>query len=309
MDNLRSLLERKEYQLVLDLTKKSNDAEGMFCRASAFLALGKAQDAMDLIEEKRNILWIFSPLKLMKTNFELRFILNQFDEAYDDATYFSSLPYVSQEVEEYLQSLGKLIRYNERQSSLKVSYSEEEIRKILETSTDSYQLMAILSSFNDAKVSYFLESVKNLINRDVSEIVKTYVLMLLVKIKYPKEIPFSKNGQSYLLLPKDMLLPYEEKNAIILSNEIQKEAKDPSMFNIAKNLLNNFMFELYPTSIFGKYSERTYLVSFVNLAHKYLQQEFDTKELEEKFSIKHEDVDSCLNYISEILSEAEKIKV
>lgn len=309
MDNLRTLLERKEYQLVLDLTKNTNDPEGIFIRASAFLSLSKAQDAMDLIEEKRDILWGNNPLKLMKTNFELRFILNQFDEAYDDASYFSSLPYVSQEVEEYLHSLGKLIRYNERQASLKVTYSEDDIRKILSNGKDSYELMAILSSFNDAKISYFLDEIKNLLERDIASIVKTYALMLLVKIKYPGEISFAKNGQSYVLKPKDISLPYQGKEAILLSDEIQKEVKDPSMFNIAKNILNNYTFELYPTSIFEKYPERVYLISFVNLAHQYLQQDFDSQGLEEKYSIKHSEVLECAQYISKILSEAEKIKV
>lgn len=309
MDSLVTLLNQKRYDLVLDLTKNATDADSVFCRISALLALKRSEEAMDLIIEKRQILWEKSPLRTLKANFELRFILQQFDEAYDDAAYFSSLPYVSQEVEECLHSLGKTIRYNERQSSMKFTYSEEEVRNILATSTDSYEIISLLSSFNDAKATYFASSLKELLIRSESSIVKTYALMLLIKIKYPEKISFEKNSQQYNVIPKDLLLPFQEDNAKKLSEDIKKEVKDPSLFNIANSLLNNYTFELFPSSIFEKYEEKTYLASFVNLAHKYLQQEYDSKELLERLSLNEENVFLCQKEIEDTLAKIEKITV
>lgn len=309
MDSLVTLLNKKRYDLVLDLTKNATDAESIFCRVSALLALQKSEEAMDILIEKRQILWDFSPIKTMKATLELRFILNQFDEAYDDAAYFSSLPYVSQEVEEYLHSLGKMIRYNERQSSMKFTYSEEEVRHILETSNDKYEIISLLSSFNDAKATYFSSSLKELLIRNESSIVKTYALMLLSRIKYAEKISFNKNGQSYDLSPKDLTLPTQDAKIILLCEDIQKEVKDPSLFNIAKNILNNYTFELFPSSIFEYFDEKTYLVSFVNLAHKYLQQNYDCSQLIEKHSLDEKLVISCQEKIEKTLAQIEKIKV
>ncbi len=309
MDNLTSLLNKKEYELVLELSKGNDDPEALYCRISALLNLGKAKEAMDLIEKKREILWNASPLKCLKANFELRFILEEYDEAYADADYFISLPYVSQEVEEVLRSLNKSIRYNERQSSLKKNYSDEDVGKILLEGKDQYEIISLLASFNDAKAIYYSSKIVTMIKTTKSNIVKTYGLMLLIKAKYPNEIVFDKNGQTYHLMPSKELLPYEKKETKDLLDMIQREVKDPSLFNIAKNILNNFMFELFPENILNEDSLNAYCVALVNLSNSYLQSKVDINPLLEKYRLSQKEVDDAKNFISETLNKAEQIKV
>ncbi len=309
MDNLTSLLNKKEYELVLELSKGNDDPEALYCRISALLNLGKAKEAMDLIEKKREILWNASPLKCLKANFELRFILEEYDEAYADADYFTSLPYVSQEVEEVLRSLNKSIRYNERQSSLKKNYSDEDVGRILLEGKDQYEIISLLTSFNDAKAIYYSSKIVTMIKTTKSNIVKTYGLMLLIKAKYPNEIVFDKNGQTYHLMPSKELLPYEKKETKDLLDMIQREVKDPSLFNIAKNILNNFMFELFPENILNEDSLNTYCVALVNLSNSYLQSKVDINPLLEKYRLSQKEVDDAKNFISETLNKAEQIKV
>ena len=309
MDNLTSLLNKKEYELVLELSKGNDDPEALYCRISAFLNLGKAKEAMDLVEKKREILWNASPLKCLKANFELRFILEEYDEAYADADYFISLPYVSQEVEEVLRSLNKSIRYSERQSSLKKNYSDEEVEKILLEGKDQYEIISLLTSFNDAKAIYYSSKIITMIKTTKSNIVKTYGLLLLIKAKYPKEIIFDKNGQTYHITPSEEFLPYERKETKDLLEMIQKEVKDPSLFNIAKNILNNFMFELFPENILNKDSLNVYCVALVNLSNSYLQSKVDINPLLEKYGLSQKEVDDTQNFISETLNKAEQIRV
>ncbi len=309
MDNLTTLLDRKEYGLVLDLTDGSDDPKALYCRISAYLGLGKAKEAMEILENKRELLYKDSPLRCLRCNFELRFILGEFDEAYDDAKYFSSLPYVSQEVEEELNSLEKKIRYNERQSSLKNKYSEEDVRRLLLNGKDVYELMALLSSFNDARTIYYSETLCQMLEKNQSNIVKTYGLLLLVKAKYPKEIHFSKKGKEHVLIPSGMVLPFEGKEAKELLSLLQKETKDPSLFSIAKDLINNIMFELYPENIFETYPVGLMLVSLVNIAHSYLRSSFDDSPLLEKYGLKKEEVDKTQEKLLSILNEAEQINV
>lgn len=309
MDNLTTLLDRKEYQLVLDLTENNDDAKALYCRISAYLGLGKAKEAMKILEDKREILYKDSPLRCLRSNFELRFILNEYDEAYEDAKYFSSLPYVSQEVEEELRSLEKKIRYNERQSSLKSKYSEEEVTNLLLNGKDVYEIMALLSSFNDAKTIYYSETICKMIEKNESNIVKTYGLLLLVKAKYPKKIHFSKNAKTYDLIPSEIRLPFEEKEAKELLSLLEKETKDPSASSIAKNIINNVMFELYPENIFKKYSVGMVLVVLVNIAYSYLRSSFDDSLLLEKYGIDKKEMDSVQEELLAILKNAEQINV
>ncbi len=264
---------------------------------------------MDLVEKKRDILWKASPVKCLKANFELRFILNEYDEAYNDATYFESLPYVSQEVEEYLRSLDESIRFSERQSSLKTNYSDDEIEEILLGDGDDYEKISILSSFNDAKTIYHSQKIVKMIALVNSNIVKTYGLLLLVKARYPKEISFSKNGKDYRIVPMNETLPYERKEAKYLLYIIQKEMKDPSLYNIAKNILNNYMFEDFPLDPFKGKDLNLYYLALVNLSLEYLHSKMDLAPFLTKYSLKEEDVRKISDEISETLKKAEQIKV
>ncbi len=309
MDNLTTLLNKKQYDLVLELSKGNDDPEVLFCRISAFLNLGKADEAMDLVEKKRNILWEASPVKCLKANFELRFILNEYDEAYKDADYFKSLPYVSQEVEEYLRTLDESIRFSERQSSIKTNYTDEEIEEILLGNGDEYEKISILTSFNDAKVIYHSQKIVKMISLSNSNIVKTYGLMLLVKAKYPKEISFSKNGVDYKIMPAKEILPYERKEAKYLLSMIQKEMKDPSLYNISKNILNNYMFEEFPANPFKEKDLNVYFLALVNISLGYLHSKTNLNPLFEKYNVKQEDAAKISDSISETLNKAEQIKV
>ncbi len=309
MDNLTTLLNKKQYDLVLELSKGNDDPEVLFCRISAFLNLGKADEAMDLVEKKRNILWETSPVKCLKANFELRFILNEYDEAYKDADYFKSLPYVSQEVEEYLRTLDESIRFSERQSSIKANYTDEEVEEILLGNGDEYEKISILTSFNDAKVIYHSQKIVKMISLSNSNIVKTYGLMLLVKAKYPKEISFSKNGVDYKIIPAKEVLPYEGKEAKYLLSIIQKEMKDPSLYNISKNILNNYMFEEFPANPFKEKDLNVYFLALVNISLGYLHSKTDLNPLLEKYNVNQEDITKICDSISETLKKAEQIKV
>ena len=309
MDNLVTLLDRKEYQLVLDLSQGSKEPSALFCRISAYLGLGKAKEAMEIVEKHKDILWKDSPLKCLKANFELRFLLEEFDEAYEDEKYYSSLPYVSQEVEEYLRSLPQRIRYNERQSSLKKNYSEEEVRESLLHPKDTYEVMSLLSSFNDAKTIYYAPSLLEMLKTSSSNIVKTYGFMLLVKAKYPSEVSFRKNGDDFHIIPCKFLLPFEEEKAKTLVAMLQKEMKDPSMFHIATTLLNNYMFELYPLSIFDASSLENIFACFVILSHEYLQSSLDEDAFLKERSLPKEEVETLKKEVSLILKKAEQMKV
>ncbi len=309
MDSLTTLLNKKQYDLVLELSKGNDEPEALFCRISAFLNLGKAKEAMDLVEKKREILWKASPVKCLKANFELRFILGEYDEAYKDADYFLSLPYVSQEVEEYLRTLNESIRFSERQASLKTNYSDEEIEDILLKDGDEYEKISILSSFNDAKTIYHSKTIVKMLKVSNSNIVKTYGLMLLVKAKYPKEVAFNKNGIEYSIFPINECLPYERDEAKYILSMLQKEIKDPSLCNIAKNILNNFMFEEYPNNPFKEKDLNLYFLGLVNLSSSYLQSKFPLKEYLERYDLKEEDVQKISDLISETLKKAEQIKI
>ena len=83
MDSLKTLMDKKQYDLVLKLTENSQDSLALFYRLSALLATGRSEDALKLIKDKRQIL-IAKPGVLMKIHIELLCLLGKFDEAYSE---------------------------------------------------------------------------------------------------------------------------------------------------------------------------------------------------------------------------------
>ena len=56
MDSLKSLMDKRQYELVLKLTENSIDPTYLFYRISALLALGKPQESLKCIEDNRVLL-------------------------------------------------------------------------------------------------------------------------------------------------------------------------------------------------------------------------------------------------------------
>ena len=109
MDSLKSLMDKKQYELVLKITENSQDSLSLFYRLSALLAVNRINDALALIKDKRSIL-IAKPAILMKIHIEILCLLGRFDEAYEELNYYKELPYENQQTEELLNYLPKYIR-------------------------------------------------------------------------------------------------------------------------------------------------------------------------------------------------------
>ena len=93
MDNYKTLLEKGEYELVEQLTRLSKKPKELLYRLSALLSLSRYEEAVDILVSDRDILWKENPVLTLKVNFEVRFALKEFDEAYEDLAYFQNIRY------------------------------------------------------------------------------------------------------------------------------------------------------------------------------------------------------------------------
>ena len=300
MDNYKTLLEKKEYDLLLSLTEGDLSPAGLSYRASAYLAKGDAKQAFNILNAHRDELYKVNPLKTMKSIFELRFILKEFEEAYDDLEHFENLPYVSQEVEEYLHALPKLIRTEERNSSLSDKYSEEEIIEKLSEKSDDYEIISTLNIIGPWRAKDYVRSLVNLVTGQKSSLVRTYALMYLIAAKYDKEITLIKNGKTFNIVPARIDPPFTGKEFEDFREKLDESINDPSVSNVAKKLLNDYIFELFPETLPLEKEGPVYLLAFSSLAHEYLSSEFDlVKECEEK-NVNLEEVKALIEKVKEV---------
>ena len=250
MDSLKTLMDKKQYDLVIKLTENSNDSIALFYRLSAFMAVGQSEEALNLIRTKRLILQKNLSL-LIKFHIEILCLLGRFDEAYDELKYYQDLPYENQEVEEILRSMPTYIREQEKASFGKKPIDEDEIRKRLMSNKDE-DVLAALDEIKNLPINNYLINILKLIRSHPRQVIRSFALLLLVNAKYDKEVDFLYFDKMKKVIP--MMLPepfnvpgFDSLESVMFA--MQNTYRDPSVSQNALHVLSSYLLYIYPEQI------------------------------------------------------------
>lgn len=307
MDSYKTILEKKDYDLLLALTEGDDSPAGLTYRAAAYLAKGEAKTALKIFKNNEKKLYENNPLAYMKSLFDMRFILKQFDEAYDEMLYFENLPYISQEVEEYLRALPKLIRSEERNSNLNKDYDDEELKDKLALAKDDYEIISILNMVGPLKANRFERELKHLAEGNRGEIVRTYALLFLVAGKCEKEIHFQKRGKEFIVIPKTLIPPYTGKDFDNIAKSLSEYNVDPSIAGASRKVLDNYIFDVYPELPDFKNKHDAYLLAISAIGHELLGSEFDLEEAAREKNLDAKEVESLKETIKKVREKEETL--
>ena len=303
MDSLKTLMDKKQYDLVLKLTENSQDSLAIFYRLSALLATGHSEDALKLINAKRQIL-LNKPGVLMKIHIELLCLLGKFDEAYSELRYYQELPYENQETEELLNRLPKYIREEEIKVYKRQEVGQDEIRKKLLSKND-VDVLSALDAVRGQQVENFLLPILNIMKTYPKQLVRTYALLLLVAYKYDKNVEFLQNDKIITVIPKELDEPFVIKglrNIEEVTSLFQNEYHNPSLSQNAVNVLSSYMVYIYPNQI--NYSKEELLVVFGYIAKELLQsKDNDLDKLCEKHGLDKQEIKEEVNKIKAHLED------
>lgn len=252
MDSLKSLMDRKDYELVIKLTENSIDLNYLFYRISAFLALGRGEKALSVIKNNRKILEADLPL-LMKIHIEILCLLSNFDEAYEEIKYYENLPYVSQEVEEVLRDLPKYIRQQEKNSLSSNSVSNDELKKRL-ASDDQNVVLPSLDLLRDRDINMFLSDIQRILKDFPKQAIRSFALLLLVQKSVNKDFKFNHMGEEIIVNPSELEPPFigDEFNSFV--RELQNELKNPAANENAIQILSSYIIYTYPIELETNYA-------------------------------------------------------
>ena len=303
MDSLKSLMDKKQYDLILKLTENSQDSLALFYRLSALLATGRSEDALKLINAKRQIL-LAKPGVLMKIHIELLCLLGKFDEAYSELRYYQELPYENQETEELLNSLPKYIREEEIKVYKRQEVGQDEIRKKLMSKND-VDVLSALDAVRGQKLENFLLPILNIMKTYPKQMVRTFALLLLVANKYDKKVELLHNDKIIEVIPSELKEPFYINrlgNIEDLTVLFQNEYHDPSLSQNALNVLSSYMVYIYPDEV--NYSKEQLLVIFGYIAKELLQiKDNDLSKMCEQYSLDEEEIRTEVNKIKAHLED------
>ena len=288
MDNLKSLLDNKQYDLVLKLTETSTTSNDLFYRISAFIFLGKYEDALFVIQDHQETLESNLPA-LINAHINLLCVLNRFEQAYRVLDYYNNLPYQSQVVEEILRKMPKVIEAEEKKQTSYKFYSDDEIEQMLKSEKFEDVLLA-LDIVKNRDVLAFLPLLKDLLVNSNKETIKSYILMMLVKKEIDRDLLINKFGEEIKVNPKYLNPPFMGEIFDNVIKGFDKEFKDSTLSQIATQLFSQYTIYIYPKEYI--YSIKEYIAVFYLLAKNYASSE-------------DEDI-SILSFVGEL--DLEKIK-
>lgn len=265
MDNLKSLLDSKQYDLVLKLTETSTSSNDLFYRISAFIFLGKYEDALYVIQDHQEILESNLPA-LINAHINLLCVLGRFEQAYTVLDYYNNLPYQSQVVEEILRKMPKVIEAEEKKQTTYKFYSDEEIEQMLRSDKFEDVLLA-LDTIKNRDILSFLPILKELLVSNSKEVIKSYILMMLVKKEVDRDLVIVKKGKEIKANPKHLIPPFIGEIFDGVVKGFDKEFKDSTLSQIATQLFSQYTIYIYPEEY--PYSVKEYLAAFYLLAKDY----------------------------------------
>ncbi|MCR5308991.1 MAG: hypothetical protein K6E21_02655 [Bacilli bacterium] len=247
MDTLKSLMDKHEYELVIKLTEKSNDAESIFYRVSALLGVGQGEKALACLKEHRLELQK-NLLLLIKVHIDLLLILGKFDEAYEELDYYKNLPYESQQVEELLSGMVAHIRAEEKEQYGNKSINDDEIKSRL-NSTDKATAMSGLELAGNRNIQTFINEIELLMINHPSQAIRSYALMLLVKNKIDKELSYKSKDGEIKINPSKTKAPFVDEQFNRLSKRMISEFKNPTISDNAISIYSSYIIDIYPNEV------------------------------------------------------------
>lgn len=278
MDDLNTLFDRKEYDLILKLTNDSKDAKDLLMRLSCLVIQGKVDLALDEIEANQSLIEKDYQLKLMKLHFELLLSKKLFDEARIALKHYQDLPYVSQETEEFMREMAERIE-EEAHPKSQQRFNLDEIYDILEKADDQSKISQVLFSLKNYNLNIYIDSLKIFLKReDVNPNFRTYALILLVDEKCNEDVEFLSRKGLIKINPTKIMAPFMSPSFNETCRLITEKAnRDVSMIETALHLFNCYIIDTYPEDIYLVGVE--FLSSaFIYIAESYLNKVHSSKD-------------------------------
>lgn len=267
MDSLKTLMDKKQYDLVLKLTENSSDRTHLFYRISAFLATGLPYESLKVIENNREELEKDLSI-LLKVHIEILCILNQFDAAYKELERYKNLPYFSQQVEELLASMPNYIREEERKSLSSKTLDDEQVKALLHSKETNDAIIG-LDLVRERDINKFLDDLSWVMINHPSQSIRSFALFVLVQKEVDKVYRFKHIDKVIEVNPKELKPPFvgEPFNSIV--KRLTSEFNDQSLSENAIQILSTHIMYIYPDEI--NYSEDEIVEALYQISSRYLQ--------------------------------------
>ena len=277
MDNLETLFDKKQYELIVNLTDSSDDPKERLLRLSSLVMLNRVNEALDEIEQHQAMFDKNYPQKVMKLHFELLLQSKAYDSARIALKHYKDLPYISQEVEEFLNGMEEKIHDEETQKNK--SLPVDEICSRYEKETDKELLLEALAYIRIYNLNSIIDSIKVLLKRDdVRQDFRAFALFALMEQDYSKGIEFLSNKGIVKVIPSKLKTPFEDERFVQVMNKIEENSEhNVTLKETSAQLFSSYVFDTFPNDIYEDGIEELAL-AIVSIGKEYIREPVDEKD-------------------------------
>ena len=302
MDSLKTLIDKKQYNLVIKATENCSDAESLFYRIIALGSLAKFSEAIEVIQKNKNVLEASSLGLLIDLHIDILLLAERFDDAYLAYDYYKELPYHSQVVEEKISSIPTKIReaMKETYKSGNKDFSDDDIKKALSSNEINNLFMAI-EKIKDGYYLKFLKEIKTILLKGEKQSIRSFLLMFLVEQKFDQEIDFNSEGKVIRINPSKIKQPFIKDEMKELEKFCFSLEKDVTFTNTFLNIYSSISMYKFPSKI--ELSDKVSLFAIYAIAKKAIMQEVDIYRLALNHNISSEELNDKVDCFNTILAD------
>ena len=242
MKNIAEMFEKQEFEEIIEDFKNSNKYEEILYVLSSYISLNNVGAAYELYKKKEKIIEKENFISSMNYLFLILALLNNDDLVKREFSRIKSLPYISQEVEEFLRDLDS--NYQKiKSATIEDNSSNYNFIDELNGEKDENVIGAIKyihETYKDQLAGYGVLFYEAFIKREKFDLAKNFLLLELLEIGFNKEISFFKNGKFYYINPKEYQKRYLEYERMI-DDFIKYIRKNEKITNLIDDIIYYFV--------------------------------------------------------------------
>jgi hypothetical protein len=245
---LQTLYEHQDYETLVKRTASLTDLNMIRYHIIGLLGLGANQMVLRVMLAKFAVLQKALSV-FIKIHYEILKTHRQFQEHALLLEKYEQLPYLNQEVEEWV-------------SKVKILYQKPPhttFKDTLEMFIDAFEqenvdlMMDLIPQLKPIHLFSAKTQIKTLLTRPFPQRIKGMLVLALVDAKYDEVISITKGEKTLSFNPIDTVNPFQDGTFETYQKQVDEMIKDPSVRQIAYSVLTTYMLTMIPFEIDPEY--------------------------------------------------------
>jgi hypothetical protein len=244
MERFQSLYEAQDYQALVKATAGLNDLHTIRYHLIGLLGLGANQLVLRVLLAKLHVLKPALTV-FLKIHFEVLKLHREYPEHEDLIAAYDQLPYISQDVEEWVSKISILYR----------KPPHTVVKEIIDLFLEAYEkkdeglLVDLVTQLKPIHVYQLRATLKDILIGHLNQHLKGLIVITLIHARFDEVIHMSKGDQTLSFNPIDTSDPFDDGTFDQLKQMIDEGMKDPSIRHISYSILSTYILKMIPFEI------------------------------------------------------------